>query len=114
MGKNRGVCVNEGSGYQAPRTSHEPKTELLTSHEDGMRVRGDGEPDHQFYTASTQVLAVFYFVGAASHMPNLSFRHRAQSLANGFLIRCKKRFGSWMQCAGAKEKAARKRLCRCS
>lgn len=49
MGKNRGVCVNEGSGYQAPRTSHEPETELLTSHEDGMRVRGDGELDHHFY-----------------------------------------------------------------
>ena len=48
MGKNRGMCVNGGSGYQAPRTSHELQTELLTSHEDGMRVRGDGEPDHQF------------------------------------------------------------------
>ena len=47
MGKNRGVCVNEGNGYQAPRTSHEPQTELLTSHECGMRVRGDGELDHQ-------------------------------------------------------------------
>lgn len=29
MGKNRGVCVNGGSGYQAPRTSHEPETEPL-------------------------------------------------------------------------------------
>ena len=50
MGKNRGVCVNEGNGYQAPLTSHEPETEPLTSHEDGMRVRGDGEPDHQTQT----------------------------------------------------------------
>ena len=47
MGKNRGVCVNGGSGYQAPRTSHEPETEPLTSHEDGMRVCGGGELDHQ-------------------------------------------------------------------
>lgn len=75
MGKNRGVCVNGGSGYQAPRTSHEPETEPLTSHEDGMRVCCGGELDHQFYTASTQVLVVFYFVRAVLHMPNLSFTH---------------------------------------
>ena len=54
MGKNRGMCVNGGSGYQAPRTSHELQTELLTSHEDGMRVRGDGEPDHQFMRVHTE------------------------------------------------------------
>jgi hypothetical protein len=63
MGKNRGVCVNEGSGYQAPRTSHEPETELLTSHEDGMRVRGDGEPDHQiFLTKKDLVKAKSFFL----------------------------------------------------
>jgi len=54
MGKNRGVCVNGGSGYQAPRTSLEPETELLSSHEDGMRVRGDGELDHQFMRVHTE------------------------------------------------------------
>lgn len=57
MGKNRGVCVNGGSGYQAPRTSHELQTELLTSHEDGMRVRGDGEPDHQVFTCKSSTYA---------------------------------------------------------
>jgi hypothetical protein len=48
------VCVNEGSGYQAPRTSHELQTELLTSHECGMRVRGDGELDHHLEPLSSQ------------------------------------------------------------
>ncbi len=60
MGKNRGVCVNEGSGYQAPRTSPEPETELLTSHEDGMRVRGDGEPDHQSKSPTVHSWAFFF------------------------------------------------------
>jgi len=62
MGKNRGVCVNEGSGYQAPQTSHEPETELLTSHEDGMRVRGKGEPDHQIKTVVSERGNGFFFV----------------------------------------------------
>ena len=66
MGKNRGVCVNGGSGYQAPRTSHEPETELLTSHEDGMRVRGDGEPDHQTHPVVTPVATGFFFVRRSS------------------------------------------------
>ena len=60
MGKNRGVCVNGGSGYQAPRTSHEPETEPLTSHEDGMRVCGGGELDHHISECSALCGAFFF------------------------------------------------------
>ncbi len=68
MGKNRGVCVNGGSDYQAPRTSHEPETELLTSHEDGMRVCGDGEPDHQIHPVVSQETTGFFFVLCGLHI----------------------------------------------
>lgn len=50
MGKNRGVCVNKGSGYQATRTSHEPETELLTSNVYRMRVCCGRAPGPPFFT----------------------------------------------------------------
>ncbi len=40
-GEKQGMRVSPGSGYQAPRTSHEPQAELRASHDYGMRVRYD-------------------------------------------------------------------------
>jgi hypothetical protein len=38
-GEKQGMRVSPGSGYQAPRTSHEPQAELRASHDYGMMVR---------------------------------------------------------------------------
>lgn len=61
-GEKQGMRVSPGSGYQAPRTSHEPQTELRASHDYGMRVRYDANSSTKQKPLSSQEGNGFFFV----------------------------------------------------